>query len=853
MPSVNVSPTVSKPSHSFALSWKGNQMGFQLEGGEPSLVEAPSSPPPSPFQWKQSTWEGGRANARSITDQTAYFDAQSLYTLTPETAHPAPQWGLASGITTDDIYCPQTRNVSWKALLGTERYVASSFVASSSYTMNRLHIWLKAVNKPGTLTVELWSSSGGSPSAMLKTSTITTSNITEFMSQWYMFFISSGQALTSGTTYWVVAFGASGDDSTNHWEVGIDSAPATFSKYSTAGSVWTTATYKMYFRSAATYTGSREFGFEYYGAQFKVSKFFSGAASKVYINGDLGKASAGTSTTITKTASGGLTWATDQLVGAWIRFVGGTGAGAEPRQISTHTSGTTPVFTVSAGFDITPDATTIFIIYATQYWSEITSPVSGLGVVVSAPATAGNTVYFPQGATAIRRMYFTESTGAYTFAADGANTADFLRTLNTDIWKTYTSSQTYAASSAPIAASLGTNLAFVGSYPIGGLDYKVTSLCDHKNAMYALKADGLYRITNGRATRINYGGESVPHVYNGRISISFQDSLYFSFLHSFERMTNDTVDDIGWWRHEGMPQGREATAIGVASYLSWLFVALDAGGSGESSVLCWNGMGWHEIFRMPFGNSPNSPRISGISVQPNVGTRPRLWIYTYNDAYYIDFPQDAINPLRDNGMVYMHESAIVTSRIDLNKIGFQKIFKNLILQTKNLSDTAYIDLDYQLDNGIGEYTYTSTGRTLANPFPWINAGRFQVSPVSSIDINRGNANMARLRLRFYTEVCYIPPIAYEVQLNGNVIDPTRTQWQATVKVSNTIKNDFTGDQIVAFLKDASSNMRLLLSHSTRATFDNQWVYVGQPTVIVESRNFLTRKWTGRIVFTVRQA
>lgn len=853
MPTVKTGVGVADPTHEFSLSYEGQPFGFHLYKGEASLVEVPSTPPSSTFQWSQKTWEGGRANARATTDQTAYLDAQNAWTLTPEVLHPVPQWGVASGLVSSDVYCPQTRNVSWKALVGTERYVASSFVAGASYTATRAYIWLRAVKNPGTMTLEIWSDTAGTPNAVLKTQTITTTTVTDVLSLWQRFPWASGQSLTSGTTYWIVAYGASGDTAENHWEVGIDAAPSTFSKYSTAGSVWATATYKMYFRSlAAPLACTQTFPFEYYGAQFLCVKYDSAAVSKLFINGDLGKASAGTSTTITKTASGGLTWTTNQLAGAYLRIVAGTGAGTKSVVIASHTSGTTPVFTTS-GFDVTPDSTSIFIVYATLHWSEITSPASGLGSVSSPPAIAGQTVYFPQGATAIRRMYFDEATGAYVFAADSTNTADFVRLSNDNIWKTYISGQKYVASSAPLAASKGTNLAFVGSYPVGGTDFKVTSMSDHKGSLFIPKSDGLYSISNGRVTRINYGGESIPHIWNGRVSISFQDSLYFSFLSSMERLTNSTINDIGWWRHEGMPQNREGPAVGAATFLSWLFVGIgvDVDTAGTSCVLCWNGAGWHEVFRA----FSDGHRVSGVALQPNFGTRPRLWVFVENDAYFIDFPKDAVNPLRDNGMVYMHECSLVTSTIDLNKVNFQKIFKSLLLQTKNLSSTAYVEVDYQLDNGIGDYTYTSSGRSVSNPLPWINAGRVQLSPTADIAINRGNANMIRLRFRIYTESCYIPPIVYEAQLSGSYIEPPRWQWNVTVKVdsnSSGATSDFKPDDIVDFLIDASSNMKLLTCQSKYPRLDDKRVFASLPVINRESMNDAEKKWSGRITFTLKE-
>lgn len=290
-----------------------------------------------------------------------------------------------------------------------------------------------------------------------------------------------------------------------------------------------------------------------------------------------------------------------------------------------------------------------------------------------------------------------------------------------------------------------------------------------------------------------------------------------------------------------MPAGREGPAVGAASFLSWLFVAvgvdIDTTG-GVSSVLCWNGAGWHEVFR----SFSDGHRVSGIAVHPNVGTRPRLWIFLENDAYYIDFPKDAVNSLRDSGSYYMHESHIVTSTIDLNKINFQKVFKSLLLQTKNLSSTAYVEVDYQIDNDIGGTT-------------WTRAGRVQLSPVGGVDIDRGNANMIRLRLRLYTETALTPPILYEAQLSGNYIEPPRWQWNVTVKVESNASgatSDFKPDELLDFLIDASSNVKLLQAQSKYPRLDDKRVIVTLPVTNRESMNDAESKWSGRITFTLKE-
>lgn len=842
MTTVNVSPQTSKPTHSFGLSTAGDIMGFTLENGEQSLVETPMSPPPSPFQYKQSTWDGGRGNQRAIDDQTAFYDSGNMHTLTSQNLLPALQWGHATGLINSDEYNPRNRNVSWIKAFSTNQYIATLFSASASYSAARVYLWIKKYGSPGDLTAEIWSNNAGAPFALLTSATLTASSITDVLSIWNMFPVTS-QALVSGTAYWVVLHAASADTTLDHWEIGVNSAGSPTSKISSNGSSWSAVTWSMFFRVAPVVIRVlAAYPFLYYGAQFVCLKYASGANSKVFINGDLGKASAGSGTTITKTASGGLNWATNQLAGAVIRFVGGTGAGSAARTIASNTSGTTPVITVSPAFDITPNATTIFIIYSTAIWNEVTSPATGLGAVWSTPVNAGQTVYFPQGrAAAIRSMYLDETTGAYVWGADSTNKAEFLRPLNDQLWSTSVdrTNQKWTTSYAPFATTKGTTLVYVGSYSLGSLDYAVTSMCDYNNAMYYLKADGVYTVVNGRATRINYGGDSIPDSRNGSVSLSYQDALWFSFLHSFERMTNRTVDDIGWWKNEGMPEGRDGFASCATTYLSWVLVGVNATNSGTSSVLAWNGRGWHEIFRA-FGDGY---RVTGISLQPCEERRPTLWVFVENEAFYINYPINSVNPQHDSGMFYMHEGYITTATIDLGKINFSKIFRNLLLQMQGVGDSAYIAVDYQVDDLVGTTTW----------YPLDGGAQFRKPPIDYADANLGSKSMIRLRFRFNTENSSIPAVLYELQLNGTYMEPPRYQWNATCSIKTTKANDFTGDQVINWLQDAAQYLRLLEVHSTSNSFHGKRVYVGQPTKIIESKNFLTKKWTGRVVFTIREA
>jgi len=122
---------------------------------------------------------------------------------------------------------------------------------TASASSNRLnaYIWLRRVGNPGTGTLELQSDNAAKPSGtVLKSDTVTTSDVTDIISvfQWFTW---TAQAVTSGTTYHLVFYGASTDDDKNHWEVGVDvSGNAGFYKSSQFSGDGTATDFSMYYR-----------------------------------------------------------------------------------------------------------------------------------------------------------------------------------------------------------------------------------------------------------------------------------------------------------------------------------------------------------------------------------------------------------------------------------------------------------------------------------------------------------------------------------------------------------------------------------------------------------------------------
>src|SRR3990167_10119352 len=172
---INVGPDVKNPTHEISLSDGVETWGLKLENGPAGVREASQHPStlrftgggtkfgdyePSLSHIEQRTWKGGRGQEDFVDDATRFYDSQACWTLTEGRLLPAPQWKFWR-IRNCDYYLPG--NMSWKALVGTSRYISVLVTAAKTYLADKAYVWLRRRGSPGTLTFELCSNSSGNP------------------------------------------------------------------------------------------------------------------------------------------------------------------------------------------------------------------------------------------------------------------------------------------------------------------------------------------------------------------------------------------------------------------------------------------------------------------------------------------------------------------------------------------------------------------------------------------------------------------------------------------------------------------------------------------------------------------
>lgn len=834
MPSVTVAPGV-ETTHDISLNNGAEIFGLILDGGERAMQEVPMSSPARQFTVNQTSYTSGRGRARLAKDQAGYFDSRAAYTLTEEIVHNAPRVLTATGLLAASV-------INTAASLAFHNHSdeqAVAFTPASTLYSTSVYMWMeyKGWEKNGIATFTIRADNAGNPGTVLQTATKRVGDIVGRENVKITF--PAQQTYTAGTKYWIVV--APPSDWTQLW-FGRGPANAAYpTKFKTAG-VWNDAPFsqgrlfEVRSEPSGTQSDREFFDFNLYGAKFFVTKPKGASGSQIFVNGTIGKATGATATTIVDT---GQAYTVDALIGAYVRITSGTGIGQVRQILDNDATGLTV-----ATWDINPDTTSYFCVYGTPILKEVTG--HGLTKVVSRPVVFGDVVYFPQGAGVnIRRGNFT---GSWAWADDGTNRADFLTSYKDSIWRVlneYSSTDKYAMAQYATVPAWGTNLEFLGTMRCGRSEYPVTNVIEWDGALYVAKQDSIWRIFDNVTSRLNLGIEIIPNDTNGKALAVLGGGLYFSWSHSVERLQGSVLDDIGWWKNEGMPTGRRGFCSSMSGALAWMYAALD-GGTGRSAIMVHNGRGWHELYQGAPGD-----RIREVFWQQCPETNPYIWFSSRGDLKYMKFPNQTLNLLEDSAMVYEPNAIITTSTIDANDPTFYKIVKGVQVVSKNLGSNAYIDIDYQVNNDVGRTDEPG----------WTYAGRANISPVDFVPIGgdgKGEITQMRLRFRLVTEDSATPAIMYSWQITGHTIEPVKYQWNLRIKVSgnqNTKKStpDHKPDDLLRFLDKAAREMQALRMRTKYETSDDKIVYVSPPTIVRTAINTILKQWTGSIIITLREA
>ncbi len=716
---------------------------------------------------EQRSWKGGRGYDKLTDNDEGFWDSENTWTLTKGHVMNGLLWRYAKGLRTAKSNFSNSK--SWQPLFGSTRSISVSFSPDDTANYDKAQLWVRwrgSSVASNALTLKLHSDSSGSPGTVLQTVAKAVTDVDgDTVSRLLTFDWTGTESLTAGTTYHITLTGASTSTQAGHWEVATDSSGSS-SKISSDASTYSSpsVSFSMLYRITDADT-SRTFRRFFLDDHLYVvdMKDDGTTASQLYINGDRGQATGGSTTTLVDTAFGcrSAAWSDNVLAGAKIRFKKNN-----KWYYATIASHTGDTYTFSSATAVAPASGNPYFIYSTEYWTELTG--HGLGVVTGEPAVLGQVVYFPQGDSVAVRSMATDFTAAnnHKFRADAAATPAYATFLITSydrsdgaiMWRA--NNDTVSVSYAKTVA-YATNLTWTSPViTCGDTTFPITGLNQQPGILHVFKQNGRGQVTGGQYTTLISNANKNPDPANGVASLVDENFLYYSWLHSVIRVYGASNDDIGQdYRSEGLPDGREGNFAWMDAYTFPLF-AVDAD-TGTSCVLGFDGLGWHEMLR---GSEANK-RIRFICSQPNPLARNRIWTDMGGELVFQDMPYKKASPRLDSGALFQHEGVIESGIIDMGAASdLPKRIKSLTAVIKNLNAQGReVYLDYQTDDD-------------CHSTSWVHATVFSESPESTGKLNLDNIRRFCYRLRMVTNNASTPIDIEGVIPNGYARTPLKQMW-----------------------------------------------------------------------------
>jgi len=238
---------------------------------------------------------------------------------------------------------------------------------------------------------------------------------------------------------------------------------------------------------------------------------------------------------------------------------------------------------------------------------------------------------------------------------------------------------------------------------------------------YVAKEDSIGSIWDGVYSEI-----AVPEMKwimsekNGQAMVQHDVYLYFNMAGGMiERYYEQRLDDVGPNREEGLPRERQGEVSCLVPYPGRLYAAINAGTKGYSSVLCYNGLGWHEIYRSNyFGKT-----ITDLYIYSTPGNDVSDIMYISEGTGIYSIPI-AINPMKQYDYQYFgykekgDKPYIITGWFDFGYREINKYFHSVIITSDCTNDKTptgfeyYYELYYQVDD---DKNWTMAGTSGAEP------------------------------------------------------------------------------------------------------------------------------------------
>lgn len=315
----------------------------------------------------------------------------------------------------------------------------------------------------------------------------------------------------------------------------------------------------------------------------------------------------------------------------------------------------------------------------------------------------------------------------------------------------------------------------------GNTSSKITNILPYGAPVipYIMKEDSFGSIFNGIYAEIPLAElKAVRSEVNGKAAMHYGVYLYFNLEGGkIERYYDQRLDDIGFNRDEGLPVARQGEVIKLLPYPGRFYAACDAGFGGLSTVMCNNGLGWHEIYR----SGTAGLRITDIHIQAIPGNEyaDRLWITEGTSLVALPI---AITPVQQYQYNYHGYTAtdtdgyIETSWIDFELKDVDKYFHSITVfsdhtGTMNTKNEYDIKVWFRVD-GDNDWTNAGTCKAVASTELELN---YPYKP----GIHNVSGKKIKFKIALNPRTQYYTPRLKAIVVNGVLRMPVKRSWNIT--------------------------------------------------------------------------
>ena len=892
---VRVSPTVDAPTHHLSLTDGTTTIGLILatQSGKidpnglnhfssPKTTMRMSSGEPKYGDYQmpytpvvQDDFISGRGQRYLEDDKTRYLDAYRCDTsngrvLRGPRVHRCDLLGTHQQMPTTGA---QTRVISY-VNPGTTDYAYLAWKFTAAHAFVRPVIFIRQAtttrSKPTELGISIYSDDGGTPSRpdtqlaiYAHTNYFDTQNTSNLDPSYSIYTIATDVNLSAGTDYWIVAAYIDVTDPPIIELVGGPDGSALANGIVTASllGTWTdhadAGSYSIWFEMVDQgVKGKQIIFFEYLRQLYAVVSYDDLATKpKLFINGYRGLATSNAAD-LTKINTG-LTLTANELAGCIALVISGPGS-AEKQPWRKITSNTTAgVCTVSEAWIATHTTSTCYVILGTDVWTEIDWSATMTAAPVTDVCVYNDIAYFCQSEdNFIKRMNEYNNSGTWTrrFAAESAaaSKATFLEAIPipTGGYRIWGASKVASTAKVSVTKTWADgDLAFGSDIVCGTTSGKITNLLAYGDPQipYILKEDEIGSIENNIYSAVPIPEmRNVKNESNGRAALHYGVYLFFSMLGGLERYYESRLDDVGPNRDDGLPPGRIGDIQDLVSYPGKFYASIDAGSSGASSILLYNNLGWHEIYREAYGL-----RAGKMFIQSVPGDCDRLWFSMGATPNYI---HAAVNPLEKGSDYDYHWMGVFdTSWITVNMRDIKKYWHKIKLF--KTSKVQYTEITGNYTRPISPHVWYRTrpgaGWTYIGQMPEQTDGL--VDDNFELDLYSTTYNQSfNIQFRFAT---FKDADAYEIMDSIEAIRvdaitriPPSSGLTAFVMVKDHMADlqgttsELTASQIETQLvtwANSDQRARPLVMRSTMPLWDNKIVFIDPPSLKPLKSNAIT--------------